>query len=57
MGTFFCRRCQRRHETLEARYEGDDTLLAFMQRNLPRRNWPGPKDCTEKHFAKRARRR
>lgn len=57
MRRLFCRRCQRRHETLEARYEDDEVLLGFMRRNLPRRNWAGLRDCTEKHFTRQAKRR
>ena len=51
--SFPCRRCSKPHETLEARYEGDERLLAFYQRKLPQRAWAGQLDCTEREYVLR----
>ena len=52
MDTFICRRCDRPHETLEARYAGDEGLLAFYQKKLPQRAWAGQLDCTEREYVR-----
>lgn len=52
--TFRCPRCDKEHETLEARCEGDGALLALYQRKLPRRGWAGKLDCTEREYVMRA---
>ena len=51
--SFLCRRCDRVHETLEARYAGDEGLLAFYQKKLPQRAWAGRLDCTEREYVMR----
>ncbi len=51
--TFMCPRCGRTHETLEARYAGDEHLLSLYQRKLPRMGWAGALDCTEREYVMR----
>ena len=51
--SFYCRRCKREHETLEARYAGDDALLDFYMKKLPKQGWAGRMDCTEKEYVLR----
>lgn len=51
--TFLCPRCGKTHETLEARYAGDEALLALYQKKLPRKGWAGMLDCTEREYIMR----
>jgi len=51
--TFYCRRHDKDHPTLEQEYRGDNRLLDLYMRKLPIRGWAGKMTCAEKEYVLR----